>query len=81
MQRKRVCVNCCGILLLLIFTWMSTAIDCSTITASLEDSMVCFLDHFSYPQHSFLLQNGDDPGIQIVFSSDTQIHACPQWLI
>ena len=70
------------VLLLLIFTWMSTsAIDCSTITASLEDSMVCFLDHFSYPQHSFLLQDGDDPEIQTVFSSDTQIHACPQWLI
>jgi len=54
----------------------TSATDCSTIMVSLEDSMVRFLDHFSYPQHIFLLQDDDDPGIQIVFSSDAQIHAC-----
>jgi len=54
--------------------WMTkSAIDCSAITASLEDSMVRFLDHFSYPQHSFLLQDDDDPGIQIVLRTDTRL--------
>ena len=53
------------------------------ILNSMEDSMVCFWDHFFLSSAYFLLQESNDqsnedqdPGITIIFSSDADIDTC-----